>query len=107
VYKISLILLLLFLSQYVNGQQVDPTKPFGAVASSSSSDSEKSTQLILQSIIQRGGNKKAIIDGKVLNVGDKYKGFELITINSKGVVLDSPQGRMELSLFSGVIANSK
>ncbi len=100
-----MILLLLFCSEYANGQQVDPTKPFGAVAASNSN--EKSTPLTLQSIIQRDGNKKAIIDGKVLNVGDKYKGFQLIAISSKGVVLDSPQGRMELSLFSGVIANSK
>ena len=104
-YKVSLILLLLFCSEYANGQQVDPTKPFGAVAASNSN--EKSTPLTLQSIIQRDGNKKAIIDGKVLNVGDEYKGFQLIAISSKGVVLDSPQGRMELSLFSGVIANSK
>lgn len=100
-----MILLLLFCSEYANGQQVDPTKPFGAVAASNSN--EKSTPLTLQSIIQRDGNKKAIIDGKVLNVGDEYKGFQLIAISSKGVVLDSPQGRMELSLFSGVIANSK
>lgn len=100
-----MILLLLFCSEYANGQQVDPTKPFGAVAASNSR--EKDTPLTLQSVIQRDGKKKAIINGKVLNVGDKYKGFQLITISSKGVVLDSPQGRMELSLFSGVIANSK
>lgn len=100
-----MILLLLLYCEYVNAQQVDPTKPFGAIAASNSS--ERSTSLTLQSIIQRDGKKKAIINGKVLNVGDKYKGFQLITISSKGVVLDSPQGRMELSLFSGVIANSK
>ena len=106
-YKISLILLLLSLPHYANSQQVDPTKPCDAVASSSGSSSEKSTRLTLQSIIRSDGNKKVIIDGQVLNVGDKYKGFELIAINSKGVVLDSPQGKMELSLFSGVIANSQ
>jgi len=105
VYKISLILLLLFLPQYANCQQVDPTRPFGTVASVN--HNKKHTTLVLQSIIQSDNNNKAIINGQVLNVGDKYKDFELITINSKGVVLDSSQGQMELSLFSGVIANSQ
>jgi len=107
VYKIILVALLLFLPQYVNSQQVDPTKPFGAVASVSTNSSEKSTRLVLQSVINSNNNKKAIINGQVLNVGDKYKGFALIAINANGVVLDSPQGRMELSLFSSVIANSQ
>jgi len=97
--------LLLVIAQYANSQQVDPTRPFGATAAVQSS--EKTTALVLQSVIQSGNNKKAIINGQVLNVGEKYKGFELISINSKGVVLDSPQGQMELSLFSGVIANSQ
>lgn len=104
-YKIIFFALVLFLSQYANSQQVDPTKPFGAVTSANSS--EKSTTLTLQSVIRSDNNKKAIINGQVLNIGDKYKGFALIAINAKGVVLDSPQGRMELSLFSGVIANSQ
>ncbi|MGB2742179.1 MAG: agglutinin biogenesis protein MshK [Cognaticolwellia sp.] len=103
-YKIIIAFLLSFLSQYASCQQVDPTMPFGAVASTSGN--EKITVLVLQSII-KSDIKKAIIDGQILNVGDKYKGFELIEINSNGVVLNSAQGRMELSLFSGVIANSK
>jgi len=109
VYKIILVALLLFLPQYANSQQVDPTKPFGAVASVSTTtnSSEKSTRLVLQSVIKSNNNKKAIINGQVLNIGDKYKGFALIAINANGVVLDSPQGRMELSLFSSVIANSQ
>jgi len=93
------------MSQCAKGQQVDPTRPFGVVASANSS--EKRAALVLQSIIQGNNKKKAIINGQVLNVGDKYKGFDLIAINANGVVLDSPQGRMELLLFSGVIANSK
>ncbi|MGB1263094.1 MAG: hypothetical protein ACPG52_09310 [Cognaticolwellia sp.] len=104
-YKIYLLGLLLLMSQYANSQQVDPTKPFGAVASAKRSG--KSATLVLQSIIQREGKKKAIINGQALKVGDTYNGFELIKINSKAVVLKSAQGKMELSLFSGVIANSK
>jgi hypothetical protein len=104
VYKILLVLLILLLPLIASGQQVDPTRPFGALASSPFSSSEKKGGLVLQSIIQSQQLKKALINGKMLMVGDVYKGFELIAINSKGVVLHSPQGRMELSLFSGVIA---
>jgi len=107
VYKIILVALLLSLPQYANSQQVDPTKPFGAVAAAPSKSNEQSTRLVLQSVIKNNNNKKAIINGQVLNVGDKYKGFALIAINANRVVLDSPQGRMELSLFSSVIANSQ
>ena len=106
-YKIILVALLLFSPQYANSQQVDPTRPFGEVTLVSTNSSEQSTTLVLQSVIKSNNKKKAIINGQVLAVGDKYKGFALIKINANGVVLDSPQGRMELSLFSGVIANSQ
>lgn len=104
-YKIILVLCFLFISNYVNGQQIDPTRPFGEIATSNSS--EKGATLVLQSIIESNNKRKAIINGQALSVGDKYNGFNLIAISKNGVVLDSPQGRMELSLFSGVIANSK
>lgn len=104
-YKIMLVLLVLFLSQYANSQQIDPTRPFGALASANSGS--KATALVLQSVIQSDNKRKAIINDQVLYIGDRYNGFELIAINANGVVLDSPQGRMELSLFSGVIANSQ
>ncbi len=102
-YKVSLVLLLLFLPQNANSQQVDPTKPFGIVASTNSR--EEGSAVVLQSIIHNNKLSKAIINDRVLKVGDTFNGFELIAINANGVVLDSPQGRMELSLFSGVIAN--
>lgn len=98
---------MLLLPLTTNSQQVDPTRPFGALGASSFSDSEKKNVLVLQSIIQSQQSKKAVINGQVMVVGDVYKGFELTTIDSKGVVLHSPQGRMKLSLFSGVIAKSK
>ena len=104
-YKVSLIFLLLLLPQFANSQQVDPTKPFGSFVSATSK--EKKSALVLQSIIQVDSRKKAIINDQLLNVGDSYNGYELISINTNGVVLESSQGRMELSLFSGVIANSK
>ena len=105
-YKIASTLLILILPLSVSSQQTDPTRPFGATAAVSQGSDSKSA-LVLQSIIQSNQSKKAMINGEVLTVGDKYRDFELIAINSNGVVLQSSQGRMELSLFSGVIANSK
>ncbi|SEK96210.1 hypothetical protein SAMN05216262_104107 [Colwellia chukchiensis] len=102
-YKVNCVLLLLLLPLSVSGQQLDPTRPFGIVAESQGGES--SPTLILQSIIQSEASSKAIINGQVLKLGDSYRDFELISINSTGVVLDTPQGRKELSLFSGVIAN--
>ena len=104
-FKVILLLCLLFISNYVNSQQVDPTRPFGEIALAN--NSEKSATLVLQSIIESNNKRKAIINGQALSVGEKFNGFNLIAISKNGVVLDSPQGRMELSLFSGVIANSK
>jgi hypothetical protein len=95
--------LLILLPLIASGQQLDPTRPFGAVVSVNSE--EKKPALVLQSIIQRNQSQKAVINGQVLIVGDKFQDFELVAIHSKGVVLHSSQGRMELSLFSGVIAN--
>lgn len=103
-FKYSIALLLLLQAFIASGQQTDPTRPFGAVASVNQSGEKKSV-FVLQSVIQSNDMKKAVINGQVLNLGETYKGFELIAINSKGVVLQSSQGRMELSLFSGVIAN--
>lgn len=103
-FKFSIGLLFLLQTLSVSAQQADPTRPFG-VQASVNHNTEKKSALVLQSIIQSKQVKKAVINGKLLNVGDKYKGFELVAINSKGVVLQSSQGRMELSLFSGVIAN--
>lgn len=102
-YKFSTALLILFLSVTASSQQVDPTRPFGV--SASAKNTEQKSALVLQSIIQRGQEKKAVINGKILKIGDRYKDFELMAINSKGVVLQSSQSKMELSLFSGVIAN--
>lgn len=97
--------MILLLPFTASSRESDPTRPFGAIASANSS--AKKSALVLQSIIKSKQAKKAVINGQVLTVGETYKGYKLVSINSKGVVLESSQGRMELSLFSGVIANSK
>ena len=104
-FKYLVISLALLLPNIVFAKQVDPTRPFGA--QSVYQADTPSSKLALQSIIRSHNDKKAVINGVVLKVGDKYKGYELMSISSKGVMLKSSQGKMELSLFSGVIANSK
>lgn len=97
---------LVFLPITVSGKQVDPTRPFGAL-SQPTEEKSGAKKIVLQSIIAIGKNKKALISGRVLKEGDMFKEFKVISIDSKGVVLESSQGKMELSLFSGVIAKSQ
>ena len=49
------------MSHYGQSQQVDPTKPFGYIASAKAKD--QSNVLVLQSIIQSNQTKKAVIKG--------------------------------------------
>ena len=97
----------MLLSPNLIAKETDPTKPLIGISSVKSSDGKKNGALVLQSIIRSNNIRKAVIDGEILYVGDMYKGFELLKISSTGVVMRSSQGERELSLFSGVIVNSK
>lgn len=105
-FRVFLATFLLFCSFAAFTQEVDPTRPLGVTTSSSIFKVKKSA-LTLQSIIKIGSNHKVVINGEVLKIGDTYRGYKLLVINQNGVVLESSQGKMELSLFSGVIANSQ
>lgn len=99
--------MLLLLSHNVNSKEINPSRPLDGFTTSSNDGVKKNNIIVLQSIIRSNKTRKAVIDGKILYVGDIYKGFELLNISSKGVVLRSSQGERELSLFSSVIVNSK
>lgn len=108
--KCLLISFLLLISLCVESQELDPTKPLGITVSTRVSNKNtkiKGDDWVLQSIIKINKTKKAVVDGKILNIGDKYNGFELKKINSKSVVFNSSQSQKELFLFSSIIVNSK
>lgn len=104
-FKFLLSSLLLVLMNTAYAEQADPTRPFGASATRHLG--EKTSKLVLQSIMVTAQTKKAVIGGKLMKIGDKINGYELISISPKTVVLASSQRRMKLSLFSGVVAKSK
>jgi hypothetical protein len=89
----------------VAAQQTDPTRPFGDQATRYVGD--KTPAFVLQSIMSKADNQTVVINGEIMKLGDKIKGFELISINPKGVILASSQRKMELSLFSGVVVKSQ
>jgi len=94
---------ILLTSLAVSSQQVDPTKPFGS-SGISGNKSEIPDKLILQSIIKQNSEKNAIISGKLLKVGDKIGEYNLKRIKTNSVILMSDDKKIELSLFSDVVA---
>lgn len=104
-FRFNVLMLIMLCSVSVSAQQLDPTRPFGSVARDAYT--VKKAAFKLQSIIKTANSKKAVINGKVVAKGESYKGYVVVEITNKSVVLDSPQGRKKLSLFSGVIAKSQ
>lgn len=83
---------------------IDPTRPLSGVTTAQSKVAKN--RLVLQSIVENEHSRKAIINGKILKVGDSIGQYELVAINARTVVLNSLQKEMELSLFSATVAKS-
>lgn len=66
---------------------VDPTRPMGAMTSSSSRGYTRPTGPVLQSTMVSAKRRVAVISGKTYMVGDKVRGAEIIEIHSYEVVL--------------------
>lgn len=79
---------------------IDPTKPL--IANKEVYEVKQQSRLVLQSIIlnNQQNNKKAIVSGKLMSVGDMLYGFKLREINKKSVVLASAEREITLTLFS-------
>ena len=95
----------MMLPDWVIAQEIDPTRPlFGA----SETVNKKVNQTIkLQSIVNNGQDLTVVINGKLLKVGDRIEQYQLEKINNNSVVLSSPEKRLELSLFSPIVAKSQ
>jgi hypothetical protein len=108
VYKLIVLLIACFscfFSLTVAAQQSDPTRPFGA--NNAAVKKSKENQLVLQSIVDQGGEKNAIVSGKLLKLGDKIGQYRLDEINKNQVILISAEKRLTLPLFSNVVAKIK
>lgn len=68
----------------------DPTRPVNVDWSASASDDRQADgfpALKLEAVFISEHGRYAIIDGATLNEGDKFKGFTLMSVTSKGIVL--------------------
>lgn len=84
---------------------MDPTRPLtaGAVADVK----QTKTRLTLQSVVGTAMERRVIINGKSLKVGDDISGHKIIAIKPTTVVLSSADSNIELSLFSGAVKKSQ
>ena len=87
----------------------DPTQPpAGIYALSSGRGAAESTIIAtpasngLHSIIISPNRRAAIINGEVVELGEKVGSARLVEVSESGVVLQSERGRKELALFPGV-----
>ncbi len=102
-YKILIFISLLFTAHLSFGQNVDPTAPLsspGGVGSNSAGDNSK---LILETIIHGDQLHTAVINGKLLKVGDYIGEFRLVAVNNTNVVMRSTDERLKLSIFSASV----
>lgn len=94
---ISLIVLFLASASGANAQELDPTKPFTKVALDKDSVQEN---FKLYSVIISGRSKKAMINDKVLSIGDTLGEFKVTNILKNSVILTSSSETIELALFA-------
>ena len=108
--RISLVMLVLLLPGVVLGEGMsDPTRPPFALGESGGQGGSvvqpinPSTQRKgLLSVIMSVERCAAIIDGKLINLGEMYGEDTLVEIKPQGVVLQGKQGRRSMELFPGV-----
>jgi hypothetical protein len=88
--NLMLLLVSLFFCAGVRSEEAvleDPTKPSDFVGSSVKGSQEESGDLRLEAIIISGNHKVAVINQKILGVGDAVGGKKIIAIEDSQVVL--------------------
>ena len=101
-YKVILLILLLLPSAFIySWQGMDPTRPL--IPGGTSATQNTNGGMVLQSIIRQQGITKAVINGKVVSVGDTLDDYQVTAISARAVMLKSAQQQLKLSLFSGAV----
>ncbi|WP_152663094.1 hypothetical protein [Arsukibacterium ikkense] len=101
-FSCSVILCMAFASQ------ADPTRPasgFQASYASSSSVTSGPETLRLQLIQDTNAGKTAIINGRLLQLGEQYQGYTLFEISAATVVLKRGDEQRILQLHNKTIKN--
>lgn len=104
------------LGAYASG---DPTRPLSLGGATTTSDStvQEPNDLVLQSIIslsasalhqaQKPAQRKAIISGQLVSLGQQVAGYQVIDISERQVILQSEDKSQELVLFSHPVVTYK
>ena len=82
----------------------DPTRPPSEIGDGAVSGAQRPTANAkgLLSVIIAPARCAAIIDGKLVRLGERHGGAQLVEITASGVVLQGPGGRRSMALFPGV-----
>lgn len=79
----------------------DPTRPPAGIMQSTGDGKTltRSSGLSLQSILIAPDRRSAIIDGRLLEIGQNVSGYRVVSIEEGSVILKGSQGTRRLQLF--------
>lgn len=80
----------------------DPTKPPAEVLANTLGDAAQSESIVLSGIKQDGKASFAILNDTFVRVGDLYKGYRLVAVNSGQAILED-ESRQKLTLTMNVV----
>lgn len=105
-YIYILICTSVLMTSQASATDIDPTKPFGHSALSSSTTPE-GQQMVLESIIHGDGIHTVVISGKVLKTFDYIGEYQLTAVNDQSVILRSKTERLKLPIFKSNVVKIK
>ena len=89
----------------VAGELPDPTRPPAALrpaSTSATAGTPSAPSLVLQSVLIGEGRKPtAIINGRVVELGESFDGLKLVRVFDQGALLAGPGGATTLALTPG------
>lgn len=85
----------------------DPTKPIGYQSQAKPKVKKNTGKLILNAVIASRGEKMAIINDQILQVGDRVQGYRLVAIGSHQATLRSKTKEITLSMVQEQIVRKK
>jgi len=87
-------------------QNVDPTKPLSSYGIASVNSLKKEGAMVLETIVYSEQVRTAVINGKILKVGDTIGEYKMLAVNDKSVILGLDEERLKLTLFSEIVVKS-
>ncbi|GEM_PF-2636252 len=95
--RVGLLFCLFLFSSLSNAELRDPTRPEGVVPAHSAG------ALVLNAIIISKDNRAAVINGRIMHVGDFFLTVQVVSIEPNKVELIGPDGKISLVLLGAPI----